>query len=92
MADGEPTFPGSDSLGPRVDAFLHTLEMNEEVTLVRAPLSTIEPKRPDTDAARKEGSLLDAAPRSSRVRLESLLLNASPTLSLIHISEPTRPY
>jgi tRNA A-37 threonylcarbamoyl transferase component Bud32 len=73
MADGEPTFPGSDSLGPRVDAFLHTLEMNEEVTLVRAPLSTIEPKRPDTDAARKEGSLLDAAPRSSRVRLESLL-------------------
>jgi serine/threonine protein kinase len=73
MADGEPTFPGSDSLGPRVDAFLHTLEMNEEVTLVRAPLSTIEPPRPDTDAARKEGSLLDAAPRSSRVRLESLL-------------------
>ena len=73
MVDPDDTPLGSMSLGPRVDAFLHTLEMSEDATLVRAPLSTIEPPRADTDAARREGSLLDAMPRSSRVRLESLL-------------------
>jgi serine/threonine-protein kinase len=60
-------------LGARVDAFLHTIEMDEDATLVRAPLSTIEPKRPDTDAARKAGALLAAEPRSNAVRLEEVL-------------------
>ncbi|MCB9628764.1 MAG: serine/threonine protein kinase [Sandaracinaceae bacterium] len=74
MADPDSTLDGSSAAPERnVDAFLHTLEMTEDATLVRAPLSTIEPKRPDTDAARKAGALLAAEPRSTRVRIEQLL-------------------
>jgi serine/threonine-protein kinase len=73
MANREPSSPGSDALGPRVDAILLTFEMHEGETLLRAPLSTIEPPRSDAEAARLHGSLLDAAPRSSHVRLESVL-------------------
>ncbi|MCA9574500.1 MAG: serine/threonine protein kinase [Myxococcales bacterium] len=73
MADLDRTQDGPEPPAERrVDAFLHTLEMTEDATLVRAPLSTIEPRRADTDAARKAGALL-AVPRSNGVRLEEVL-------------------
>ena len=62
MADLDRTQDGPEPPAERrVDAFLHTLEMTEDATLVRAPLSTIEPRRADTDAARSvvPGSIMD---------------------------------